>query len=166
MIINWFYKFFDFIISPFMYCFVKRQRVITVLKKELNVSSSAELDLLGNLFIAHLDMIHARVSTLIGHVSIMLAVLTYSLSIYPKDTLQSSVALLELSLYLFCTIVCIRCLRAYGFELNISDRKYKKEIFNDLVLRYASYRVINFLVIALTIVFVLLVVLYPPIKFG
>jgi hypothetical protein len=117
-LIERFYKIFDYILYKIVSQLVNVQIVKTVLKKEINLEdeSKVEVVVMKDSFLTHLDMIHSRVSTLIGHVSIMLAVLMYSLSIYPKGTIQSKVALIELSLYLFCTIVCIRCLRAYGFD--------------------------------------------------
>lgn len=140
--IKWFYNAFDYFLRFIMKILVDWKRIENILAEELKCNEDnidEKLDLHSSLILAHIEMIHSRVSTLIAHVSIMLAVLMYSLSIYPKNTIQSTVAFWELSFYLFCTIVCIRCLKAYGFELDKSDNGYKKYVFNDLVLGCGTY---------------------------
>jgi len=162
--IKLFYSLFDSLLFTLVYPFVDYSQIEKVLKSELNITEYSGITTTN--FSRHAEMIHSRVATLVGHISIMIAVLMLSLSTYEKDTTQSYIVIGEIVLYLLVTVACLRCLRAYGFEKNIDDDNYKKSLFDDLALRFAAYRVSNFLAITLTLGFVLLVFFYPPIKEG
>lgn len=92
----------------------------------------------------YVDLINARSSALLGHISIMIAVLLAMLVVVREDTVSFVTVLIELNVYLFLATVCLRCIRTYGLETNEGREKENINRFNDLVFRYAAYRFANF----------------------
>ena len=163
------YRIFDLITLPAIQFFVDTNRIERTICFELGKKKEFDTNLNSNSFedemefIQHMDSIHSRISTLISHISIMIGVLLFSLSRYSNEIIPSSIILVELVIYLLTMIVCLRCMRSYGFEESFSDRrKYNNDSIKELVYRFAAYRLVNFLVIVITLIFVLLLILKPP----
>lgn len=157
--IRLFYKVFDRVALIIVRIFVDVGLIDRTIRNELSAKKNPDSP---EQYEYHIQTLQDRVSALIGHISIMIAVLTITLRGYASDSVAADLIRVELGLYLFIAICCLRCLRAYGFETSFESESYHEESKQDLVLRFGLFRLVNFVAIVATIAFVLTVSIFPP----
>lgn len=127
-------------------------------------------------FRSHVDLIQGRCSALLSHVSVLSAVILISLSPYYENSKFSLdffyyIIFIEFLLYLYLALLCVRCLKSFGFEkyliencvkINPSEsitNVYNNRMKSDIITRYVFLRVIEFGLIILTLIFIITMIL-------
>ena len=163
-----FYWLFDAVIMFLLRWVVDLPQIRIVLRDEIlsfsNRPDDADFETEKHLdFLQHVEIIHARVSTLLTHISIMIAILFFAAQGYSSDDVFRLIVSIELWLYLVITVFCLRCMRSYGFEKKHTLNLYNARALEDLVVRFAIFRFSNFLTMVLTLIFVGILIYKPPI---
>lgn len=169
--IRLFYKAIDFLFAAIIFVLVDKASIDRVIRAELIGDPDGDLLASQSLrskiednegFTNHMNLIHSRVSSLISHISIMIGLMLFSLTIFEKGQFPYYVILGELVFYLFIAVICLRCMRSYGFEYQYKDDEYIIQSFEDITLRFSLYRIANFLTIVGTLIFIAILLWNGP----
>ncbi|MXP48230.1 hypothetical protein GRI43_12615 [Altererythrobacter luteolus] len=109
-----------------------------------------------------IDTVQSRVSILIGHVSIMLAVLIFAYTSYSDKGIGAYLIRIEIIAYLVMTAILIRCISAVSKAGSESQSDYESELVAEAKLRYGYFRAMSFYSIVFTFFLVFILMRYPP----
>lgn len=160
--IRLFYMVYDAILWPIIIMFVDTKLIEQRMSEVLHPDGLTKTDFFDRESSAsrigvYVDLINARSSALLGHISIMIAVLLAMLIVVHNDKFSFVTILIELNIYLYLATVCLRCIRTYGLETNKGREQENVNRFNDLVFRYAAYRFANFLMMVGTLALIVVI---------
>lgn len=162
--IRLFYILYDWALWPLINLFVNvriiEERLSDVLHPDgLESTDFFDQNTTNSRIGVYVDLINARSSALLSHISIMIAVLLAMLVVVQGDELTFLVVLVELNVYLLLATVCLRCIRTYGLETNKGRELENVSRFNDLIFRYAAYRLASFLMMVGTLLLIVVLTL-------
>lgn len=161
-LVNYLLGFYDKIIIPLADNLVNRDTIRRRLYDEFRLNLSGDKDSSEfKYYVGLVEVIHSRVSTLVGHLSIMIAV-----SIFALDKIDSDVGefflSIEVVLYIALTVYTIRALKSSGLQQDHdSVNSYMEELKDELSLKYA----ISQSSLALTILLTILLCIFTTIGF-
>ena len=160
------YKYVDKVLIRIVYLVVPEDVILRRLKKEADHWGDEDL---VDYFLKILNTLHGRASSMISHLSIMLAICTYLLKQDNFSAFMRHLVLFDAVVYLILVLLSIRSLRSIGLDADYGIRSaYIKHLEKELTLKYTLIQIINSFTIVATIVLVVTLVIFgfsdPPPK--
>lgn len=109
-----------------------------------------------------IDTVQSRVSILVAHISMMLALLVFAYTSYKEKGVGAYIIRVEIIAYLIITAILIRCISAVSRVGSSNNLSYSDELEYEAKLRYAYFRATGFCTILLTFLLVFVLFKYPP----
>jgi hypothetical protein len=158
-VIKVFYKVFDLILGVFVYLFVSHSKVESQIVKISGFYGEA-----FDYFRESIDTVQTRASILLGHISILLAVLTFSVSNYSQNDIMLKLLSIEIIALLLISLVLLRIIGSVSADEEelVDKNSYVDKIRREAVLRYCYFRFAVFVSMVLTGVLVVGFVIFPP----
>jgi hypothetical protein len=152
--IGWFYgRIFDRLARVLTDKISNEEKILMRLKDEEKFLRKLKIEHVARL----IGFQHERASTLLTHISIMIALVGVIASFGTKlsDNFRAF-STIETGFYLIIALFLIRCLREFGLDQTYATaRKYKEHIMQELAFRFALVRFSNFAAIIVTVFFIL-----------
>lgn len=135
--------------------FLVSQKDASTERAYFEVQSTAHGDVMENIVLRFMDDIDSKSSALLGHVSMMIAVLSIAIASLDLDAFSYAVLLAEVGVYIYISLGCLRCLSILSPEVIIAPEKYIDFAIDEAGLRRAVYTRARTLTAIATSVFLL-----------
>jgi len=146
-----FYKVVDGVLSPI----VNRLVSSKVMSDRLDNEKSAFDDTRKDYTEKTLGAIHDRASTMVSHLSLMLAVCFFLYERKDFDNLHIVIQLaltVDTLIYILLVLLSIRCLRSIGLDRDLPKKdEYFDHVHQEMVYKYSIMEIVNSTTIAATI---------------
>ncbi|TNJ38892.1 hypothetical protein FGF66_07135 [Chlorobaculum thiosulfatiphilum] len=146
------YKSVDKLILPILGIFVPKDAISRCLEKESEFFGEGKIKYL----IALIGTVNERASTMVGHLSIMLALCIFYLQTHKTYNASLIVVSIDVFVYIILVILTVRCLRSIGLDKDYNDlASYIEHAENELVTKYSIMQFVNSVTILATVFLVI-----------
>lgn len=157
---EWIYRITDVVLKKIMNILISPKEIEKRLLFErdmFEVETKDESKRTINYSIKMVAIIHGRASSMVSHLSIMLALCLFLLPSAKESagTLEHIIVMGDTFLYIMLVIFSVRCLRSLGLDRDYKDaEEYANAMMAELTYKYCMMQVINSVTILATVILV------------